>query len=187
MSRFVPTFKAPSSDVVKKFVNKVAAIDRLLVLTGAGVSTESGLPDYRSEKIGLFERSNYRPVTIQEFMASESARKRFWSRNFLAWPKYSRAKCNKAHFTIASWERSDKFVWLITQNVDGLHAKAGSTLLTELHGCGHRVRCMQCDDVTSREEHQRTLEKLNAEWMKVNVPGEIAPDGDVEVEEGAHE
>ncbi|VDM54555.1 unnamed protein product [Angiostrongylus costaricensis] len=206
---FALTKYPPSSDVVKKFVNKVAAIDRLLVLTGAGVSTESvsllinlacglfyyyskttlpeGLPDYRSEKIGLFERSNYRPVTIQEFMASESARKRFWSRNFLAWPRYSRAKCNKAHFTVASWERSDKFVWLITQNVDGLHMKAGSTLLTELHGCGHRVRCMQCNDVTSREEHQRALEKLNAEWMKVNVPGEMAPDGDVEVDEGAHE
>ncbi|KAJ1356771.1 hypothetical protein KIN20_014557 [Parelaphostrongylus tenuis] len=76
---------------------------------------------------------------------------------------------------------------LITQNVDGLHTKAGSTLLTELHGCGHRVRCMQCNEVTSREEHQLTLEKLNAEWMKVNVPGEIAPDGDVEIQEGAHE
>ncbi|KAJ1360732.1 hypothetical protein KIN20_019776 [Parelaphostrongylus tenuis] len=186
-SRFVPTFKAPSSDVVKKFIDKVSAIDRLLVLTGAGISTESGLPDYRSEKIGLFERYNYRPVTIQEFVASESARKRYWSRNFLAWPSYSQAKCNTTHFTIASWERSEKFVWLITQNVDGLHTKAGSTMLSELHGCGRRVKCMQCGDITNREELQPTLEKLNAEWVRANVPGGIASDSDVVIEEGAHE
>lgn len=187
MSRFVPAFKSPNPDVIKKFIDKVADIDRLLVLTGAGVSTESGIPDYRSEKIGLFERSNHRPITIQEFVQSESARKRYWSRNFLAWPNFSRAQCNSAHFAIASWERSSKFVWLITQNVDGLHAKAGSTLLTELHGCGHRVKCMNCGDLTKREDHQSRMEELNSEWMKVNVAGEMAPDGDVQLEEGAHE
>ncbi|KAK6041733.1 transcriptional regulator, Sir2 family [Cooperia oncophora] len=160
LSRFVPAFKPPSSDQIKRFVDQVASIDRLLVLTGAGVSTASGIPDYRSEKIGLFERSNHRPITIQEFLGSESARKRYWSRNFLAWPNFSRAKCNEAHRAIASWERSDKFVWLITQNVDGLHAK---------------------------EDHQTRLEELNAEWMRTHVAGEIAPDGDVELEEGAHE
>ncbi|KAK6024307.1 transcriptional regulator, Sir2 family [Ostertagia ostertagi] len=121
LSRFVPSFRPPSPDQIKKFIDQVASIDRLLVLTGAGVSTESGIPDYRSEKVGLYERSNHRPITIQEFLGSESARKRYWSRNFLAWPNFSRATCNAAHRAIASWERSDKFVWLITQNVDGLH------------------------------------------------------------------
>ncbi|KJH51988.1 transcriptional regulator, Sir2 family [Dictyocaulus viviparus] len=181
MYRFVPAYKIPDSDMVKKFIDKVAAIDRLLVLTGAGI------PDYRSEKTGLFARSNHRPITIQEFMACESARKRYWCRNFLAWPTFSRAICNKAHLAIASWERSEKFVWLITQNIDALHTKAGSTLLSELHGCGHRVKCMECGDVTGRAEHQSRLQKLNAEWSKINLPGEIAPDGDVEIEEGVHE
>ncbi|VDL62738.1 unnamed protein product [Nippostrongylus brasiliensis] len=187
MARFVPAFQHPKPDLVKKFIDKVASIDRLLVLTGAGVSTESGIPDYRSEKIGLFERSNHRPITIQDFLASESSRKRYWSRNFLAWPNFSRAQCNAAHRAIASWERSNKFVWLITQNVDGLHAKAGSTLLTELHGCGHRVRCLDCGDITPREEHQSRMAELNKEWMEVHVAGELAPDGDVQLEDGAHE
>ncbi|WKX95178.1 hypothetical protein Q1695_011994 [Nippostrongylus brasiliensis] len=160
MARFVPAFQHPKPDLVKKFIDKVASIDRLLVLTGAGVSTESGIPDYRSEKIGLFERSNHRPITIQDFLASESSRKRYWSRNFLAWPNFSRAQCNAAHRAIASWERSNKFVWLITQNVDGLHAK---------------------------EEHQSRMAELNKEWMEVHVAGELAPDGDVQLEDGAHE
>ncbi|KAK6739019.1 hypothetical protein RB195_020852 [Necator americanus] len=186
-TRFVPTFKSPSSDVVKRFVDKVASIDKLLVLTGAGMSTESGIPDYRSEKVGLYERSNHRPITIQEFLATESARKRYWSRNFLAWPNFSRARCNAAHRAIASWERSSKFVWLVTQNVDGLHTQAGSEMVSELHGCGHRVRCMNCGDLTSRQSLQPIMEELNSEWMKENVAGEIAPDGDVELADGAHE
>ncbi|KAK5969924.1 NAD-dependent protein deacetylase [Trichostrongylus colubriformis] len=187
LSRFVPAFQPPSSDLIKKFIDHVASIDRLLVLTGAGVSTESGIPDYRSKGIGLFERSNQRPITIQEFVSTESARKRYWSRNFLAWPNFSSAQCNAAHRAIASWERSNKFVWLITQNVDGLHAKAGSNLLTELHGCGLRVKCMDCGDLTKREDHQSRMEKLNAEWMKEHIAGEIRPDGDVDLPEGAHE
>ncbi|PIO73566.1 transcriptional regulator, Sir2 family [Teladorsagia circumcincta] len=85
---------------------------------------------------------------------------RYWSRNFLAWPNFSRATCNAAHRAIASWERSDKFVWLITQNVDGLHTK---------------------------EDHQSRMEELNADWMKEHAGGELRPDGDVELEEGAHE
>ncbi|XGW07784.1 hypothetical protein V3C99_010717 [Haemonchus contortus] len=187
LSRFVPSFQPPSPDLIKKFIDQVAAIDKLLVLTGAGVSTESGIPDYRSEKIGLFERTNYRPVTIQEFLASESARKRYWSRNFLAWPKFSSAQCNEAHRAIASWERSKKFVWLITQNVDGLHAKAGSHMLTELHGCSLRVKCLGCGEITDRADHQPRMEELNAEWMKVNFAGDLAPDGDSILTPGAEQ
>ncbi|VDM78168.1 unnamed protein product [Strongylus vulgaris] len=144
-SRFVPSFTSPNSDVVKTFIDKVAAVEKLLVLTGAGMSTESGIPDYRSEKIGLYERSNRRPITIQEFLATDSAKKKYWSRNFLAWPNFSRAKCNAAHRAVASWERS------------------------------------------SKASLQPILEDLNKEWMKVNVAGEIAPDGDVELADGAHE
>ncbi|PIO73565.1 transcriptional regulator, Sir2 family [Teladorsagia circumcincta] len=146
-----------------------------------------GIPDYRSEKVGLYERTDYRPVTIQEFLGSESARKRYWSRNFLAWPNFSRATCNAAHRAIASWERSDKFVWLITQNIDGLHSKAGSNMLTELHGCGLRVKCMGCGEMTKREDLQPRMEELNADWMKAVTAGKVRPDGDVELEEGAHE
>uniref|UniRef100_A0A1I7X488 Deacetylase sirtuin-type domain-containing protein n=1 Tax=Heterorhabditis bacteriophora TaxID=37862 RepID=A0A1I7X488_HETBA len=158
--RFVPACKPLNSDALNKLIGILADIDKLLILTGAGLSTESGIPDYRSKKVGLYERSTHKPTTHQEFMNSEKARRRFWARNFLAWPSFSRAKCNPAHFAIASWERSDRFTWLITQNVDGLHQK---------------------------EEYQNRLFDLNPNWMDKNSPGDIAPDGDVNIAEGADE
>ncbi|PAV80735.1 hypothetical protein WR25_03329 [Diploscapter pachys] len=186
-SRFIPECAKIDAGQIKRFVNLVSTVDRLLVLTGAGISTESGIPDYRSPKIGLYERSNHRPMMHQDFMKSAASRRRYWARNFLAWPNFSKAVCNETHLTLAKWEASDRFTWLITQNVDGLHTKAGSAMLSELHGCGHRVRCMSCHSIISRQDYQISLAAANPHWTTKEGPGELKPDGDIHIEPGAEE
>lgn len=182
--RFVPECIAPGKEVVNKFLDVLHGIDRLVVLTGAGISTESGIPDYRSEKVGQYARTDHRPIEHQDFMRSEKWRRRYWARNTVAWPRFSSSKPNATHYAIASWEASDKFTWLITQNVDGLHSRAGSTMVTELHGCGHRVKCMNCERLYPREEVQKWIMEANPDWMVTEI-GELAPDGDVPISEHA--
>ena len=159
-SRFIPAFKPVPQAIIRDFLSTISGIDRLLVMTGAGISTESGIPDYRSKNVGLYARSNRRPMTIQEFLASEHNRKRYWSRNYVAWPKFGSAPCNDTHWKLSEWEKDERwgtrglprsyaifslrFLWLITQNVDGLHGLAGSEKVTELHGCSRSVKCLQC-------------------------------------------
>ncbi|GMT32668.1 hypothetical protein PFISCL1PPCAC_23965, partial [Pristionchus fissidentatus] len=184
-TRFVPSFIRPSEKEIRQFLSELGNVDRLFVMTGAGISTESGIPDYRSAVVGQYARTNHRPVTHQEFMSSEHTRKRFWARNFLAWPRFRDAQPNETHRSIAKWERSDRFHWLVTQNVDGLHTKAGSSRQTELHGCGHRVKCMECDHTMSRADLQSLFSSLNPLWTSMESPGELNPDGDVTIEEGA--
>ncbi|KAL3123525.1 hypothetical protein niasHT_006604 [Heterodera trifolii] len=161
--RFVPTTNGIDGKAFDKFQEHFSRVDKLVVMTGAGISTES------------------------EFMGSEWWRRRYWARNFLAWPRFSAAQCNVTHRTMARWEHSDpnRFFWLITQNVDGLHAKAGSQRLTELHGCGHAVRCMKCGDKYAREQMQCWLNELNASWdgNALAEQLELRPDGDVDVPE----
>lgn len=140
-----------SREISTKFVPKVGAVQaseedlsrleefitnskRLLVLTGAGVSTESGIRDYRSEGIGLYEISNQRPILHDDFLKKPLRRHRYWARNFAGWPIFSNKKPNKTHFSLAEMEARGKIHWLVTQNVDGLHMKAGSLCVTELHG-----------------------------------------------------
>ncbi|GMT04679.1 hypothetical protein PENTCL1PPCAC_26853 [Pristionchus entomophagus] len=185
VSRFVPSFARPSENEIRQFIRELGNADRLFVMTGAGISTESGIPDYRSAVVGQYARTNHRPVTHQEFLSSEHTRQRFWARNFLAWPRFRDAQPNETHRSIAKWERSDRFHWLVTQNVDGLHTKAGSSQQTELHGCGHRVKCMECDYTMSRDELQSMLSSLNPLWTGMESPGELNPDGDVTIEDGA--
>ncbi|CAI5454052.1 unnamed protein product [Caenorhabditis angaria] len=186
MSKFVPKSGIVNKQLVKKFANQLGNHEKLLVITGAGISTESGIPDYRSEGVGLYARSNHRPIIHSNFMKSADVRQRYWARNFLAWPNFSQAKCNSNHYEVANWELSDRFTWLITQNVDGLHLKAGSKMVTELHGSGSYVRCMECDYVEHRDDLQKRMLEKNAQFMeKYTNPGEMAPDGDVMIEAGA--
>ncbi|CAB3400768.1 unnamed protein product [Caenorhabditis bovis] len=186
MSRFVPQSKLVDEKLVRRFANELGYVEKLLVLTGAGISTESGIPDYRSKDVGLYARSNHKPVQHIDFMKSANVRRRYWARNYLAWPVFGNAKCNRNHYEIAQWENSERFVWLITQNVDGLHVKAGSKMITELHGSGRFVRCMRCDYHEKRDNYQRLLEELNPGFMqKYTNPGEMAPDGDVMLEPDA--
>ncbi|KAL3073369.1 hypothetical protein niasHS_015395 [Heterodera schachtii] len=183
--RFVPTTNGIDGKAFDKFQEHFSRIDKLVVMTGAGISTESGIPDYRSKLSGRYRE--HRPITYQEFMGSEWWRRRYWARNFLAWPRFSAAQCNVTHRTMARWEHNDpnRFLWLITQNVDGLHAKAGSQRLSELHGCGHAVRCMKCGDKYAREQMQCWLNELNASWdgNALAEQLELRPDGDVDVPE----
>ncbi|MFH4982668.1 hypothetical protein AB6A40_009377 [Gnathostoma spinigerum] len=184
VSRFVPESIVPSKSILKKMSDVLMGVDRFVVLTGAGVSTESGIPDYRSAKVGQYARSGYKPVEFADFMSSERWRQRYWARNYVAWPRFSSAECNINHRTIAKWEQSDRFVWLITQNVDGLHLRAGSKLVTELHGSGHRVKCMSCGAIFPRTEVQQWIRDLNKDWLVTEI-GEMAPDGDVPIPEKA--
>src|SRR3982750_3446339 len=120
---------------------------RLAVLTGAGVSTGSGIPDYRDEQ---GEWKHARPVEFRPFMTDPKVRQRYWSRSIVGWPIMSRAMPNEAHRALARLEDSGLVQVLITQNVDGLHSAAGSRTVIDLHGRLDVVRCMRNDQTLSR-------------------------------------
>jgi NAD-dependent SIR2 family protein deacetylase len=154
---------------------------RLAVLTGAGVSTSSGIPDYRDEQ-GEWKRA--RPVEFRPFMTKPEVRQRYWSRSTVGWPIISRAQPNDAHRAIARLEALGFVSLVITQNVDGLHEAAGSRNVIDLHGRLHDVRCMECGASFSRAEMQQRLLEGNPSW--VDVEARVAPDGDVDLESRDH-
>ena len=149
---------------------------KLLVLTGAGISTDSGIPDYRGE--GRVARH---PMTYDVFMSSVDARIRYWSRSFVGWSRIGQAKPNAGHIALANAERAGRLEYLITQNVDGLHQAAGAKNVVDLHGRLDRVICMNCKQQISRIEMDRLLSKLNPNVRK-DVTVEFTPDGDAEIE-----
>ena len=154
----------------------------VFVLTGAGVSTESGIPDYRSEGVGLYARSKRRPMSYTDFLRNEANRKRYWARSYVGWTLYRQYEPNATHRVLSQFEtRYNMFHWLVTQNVDALHLKAGSLKVTELHGSLHRVICLTCGATTPREKVQSLIADVNNGWR--GTAGELAPDGDVTVSE----
>jgi NAD-dependent SIR2 family protein deacetylase len=150
---------------------------RWFVLTGAGVSTDSGIPGYRDDA-GQWQRKP--PVTVQEFLRSETARKRYWARSMTGWPMLARAHPNAAHLALVHLESARQLQMLVTQNVDGLHQRAGSAGVVELHGNVGRVICLDCGADHSREALQRTLEADNPEFIAAAAT--LAPDGDADRE-----
>lgn len=157
---------APVTDPISnaqlaELVNFVTGCKRLLVLTGAGCSTESNIPDYRGPK-GAYS-TGFQPMTHQQFMATEERRARYWARSFAGWHEFAAVQPNRAHYALAQMQRMGWAQDIITQNVDRLHHKAGSKEIIELHGTTHRVICMSCKKITPREEFQRELEGLNPE------------------------
>lgn len=154
LKSFIPKHCVVDSDKLTSLNEFLEVSKRLLVLTGAGISTQSGIPDYRSETVGLYARTSRRPVQFQEFARSPSARQRYWARNYVGWPQFSSFLPNIAHETLSCWETAGRLHWLVTQNVDALHTKAGSTQLTELHGCTHRIKCLDCNNTMSRYDPQ---------------------------------
>lgn len=130
---------------------------RLFVLTGAGVSTDSGIPAYRDTD-GRWTRVP--PVRIDEFLGTEEGRCRYWRRSMMSWPLLGRARPNVAHAALAELEALGHVSQLVTQNVDGLHQRAGSANVIELHGNAHRVRCLDCAALHSRAAIQQTLERF---------------------------
>lgn len=135
---FVPASRSIDPSDLERLQAFISRAQRLFVITGAGLSTESGIPDYRSEGVGLYARTDRRPMQHMEFVRSAKSRQRYWARNYMGWPQFSSHRPNSAHLALRDWEAQGKVHWLVTQNVDALHAKAGHQRFTELHGCTHR-------------------------------------------------
>ncbi|MGW4228004.1 NAD-dependent protein deacetylase [Streptomyces sp. NPDC004980] len=148
----------------------------VLVLSGAGISTESGIPDYRGEDGSL---GRHTPMTYQDFTAGAQARRRYWARSHLGWRTFGRARSNAGHRAVAAFGRHGLLSGVITQNVDGLHQAAGSQGVVELHGSLDRVVCLSCGAFSPRRELARRLEEANAGFAP--VPAAVNPDGDADL------
>ncbi|MFE9880848.1 NAD-dependent protein deacetylase [Streptomyces sp. NPDC005784] len=148
----------------------------VLVLSGAGISTESGIPDYRGPSGSL---SRHTPMTYQDFTASAQARRRYWARSHLGWRTFGRARPNDGHRAVAAYGRHGLLSGVITQNVDGLHQAVGSEGVVELHGGLDRVVCLSCGASSPRRELARQLEKANPAFEPVAAA--INPDGDADL------
>jgi NAD-dependent SIR2 family protein deacetylase len=146
----------------------------LVVLTGAGLSTDSGIPDYRGP--GSPARA---PMTYQEFVATPEAQQRYWARSHLGWQRMGRAQPNPGHHALASLDPG----LLITQNVDGLHEAAGSRSLVALHGRVADVVCLSCRTTSSRAALEAELDALNPGWLERHGWVESRPDGDVDLDD----
>jgi len=152
---------------------------RLFILTGAGCSTPSGIPDYRDAD-GQWKRP--RPVTYQAFMREENTRRRYWARSLIGWRRILDARPNGAHRALARLEATGRIELLLTQNVDRLHQAAGTTHVIDLHGRIDRVRCTNCGVRSPRSGLQRELRRLNPGWSDLEAPE--APDGDADLSDG---
>jgi NAD-dependent SIR2 family protein deacetylase len=150
---------------------------RLFVLTGAGCSTRSGIPDYRDTD-GQWKRAQ--PVTYQAFMGEEKTRRRYWARSLIGWRRIRQARPNDAHRALARLEAMGRCELLLTQNVDRLHQAAGSTQVIDLHGRIDLVRCMDCERRSPRDELQDELGRMNGDWLDLDATE--APDGDADLE-----
>jgi NAD-dependent SIR2 family protein deacetylase len=150
---------------------------RLLVLTGAGCSTDSGIPDYR-DVTGAWKRQT--PVEFAPFMRDPVVRCRYWARSLIGWRSFGAAAPNAAHHALAAVERAGHITLLVTQNVDGLHQAAGSQRVLDLHGRLDAVVCMTCRRIVSRADWQQQLVELNGAWLELEAP--VAPDGDADLE-----
>ncbi|MGL4255079.1 Sir2 family NAD-dependent protein deacetylase [Microbacterium sp.] len=151
----------------------VLAGRRIAVLTGAGVSTDSGIPDYRGK--GAPVRT---PMTAEQFLSSEAARRRYWVGSHLGWRAFAAAEPNPGHRAIAQLEQSGVATGVVTQNVDGLHVRAGSRRVVELHGTMRRVFCTHCGQVFDRRDLAARVETDNP-WITVPDSVALGPDGDV--------
>jgi NAD-dependent SIR2 family protein deacetylase len=147
----------------------------IVALTGAGISTDSGIPDYRGE--GAPRRT---PMTIQQFVGEERARKRYWAGSHLGWQRFHAAQPNRGHRALVDLESSGILTGVITQNVDGLHTRAGSRRVVPLHGSMDRVVCLNCGQVFAREDISAAIDAANP-WLETPDAVVTAPDGDAEV------
>ncbi|WP_430390932.1 NAD-dependent protein deacetylase [Dyella sp. 20L07] len=155
----------------------IEAHPRLFVLTGAGCSTDSGIPDYRDTN-GGWKRPQ--PVTYQAFMGEPATRQRYWARSLVGWRRFGRAQPNATHHALARLEQQGRVTTLLTQNVDGLHQAAGHRQVIDLHGRLDEVRCMACARRLPRDTFQRELVRLNPAWAQLDASD--APDGDADLD-----
>ena len=171
-----------------QLASRIAELRQLLasggvfVLSGAGVSTDSGIPDYRDERGAWKGRA---PIQYRDFVASEAVRKRYWARSMLGFPLMDCAQPNEAHHALAKLERQSRVSLLLTQNVDGLHHRAGSDSVVDLHGRLDQVRCLGCGALSARAELQSELVARNPGFARANAI--VKPDGDAELSDVDYE
>lgn len=149
---------------------------RLFILTGAGCSTESGIPDYRDASGGWKRPA---PITLQVFLGDTAARHRYWARSMIGWRSFGKSAPNAAHHALAQLEAAGRVQLLVTQNVDGLHQAAGSSQVVDLHGRLDQVRCLSCERRMPRSHLQQVLEAANPAWLALEAAA--APDGDADL------
>lgn len=151
----------------------------IAVLTGAGVSTDSGIPDYRGEGAPM-----RKPMTFQQFLGDLEYRKRFWAGSHLGWKRFDSAEPNAGHRALVKLEVAGLVDGVITQNVDGLHSRAGSLKVVDLHGTMDQVRCLTCGQFFARASIAERIGRDNA-WLESPDAVELSPDGDVLVRDAA--
>lgn len=180
------TYPHPDEPLPEHVERQVRAVHRLLdgrkvvVLTGAGVSTESGIPDYRSPEALKKPR---RPIQGPEFVTSAALRKRYWARAMAGWESFRAAQPSASHHALAALERRGRTTALITQNVDRLHHAAGSQRVIELHGALAEVVCLACGTMEDRDALQRRMRHENPRWLDGPTP--MAPDGDADLDDAS--
>lgn len=165
---------APALDAAERLL----AGRRIAVLTGAGVSTDSGIPDYR----GAGAPARRSPMQFSTFLGDERARKRYWAGSHLGWEHFSSVEPNAGHRAVAELEQRGVVTGVITQNVDGLHARAGSHRVVELHGAMRRVNCLVCGQTFARADIAARMARENP-WLGEPGAVQTGPDGDVEIEQ----
>ena len=173
----IPLRPQPVSEAAAALAEFIRRYPRLFVLTGAGVSTDSGIPDYRDGE-GAWKRGQ--PVQHQDFMSSETTRRRYWGRSLIGWPVIRNARPNPAHFQVAALEGLGLTTQVVTQNVDRLHQRAGTRDVVDLHGRADQTVCMNCGFQCSRDEVHDRCHDLNPHFR--HFTAEAAPDGDAELE-----
>lgn len=168
----------PAPEGTLEALVELLAGKRVVALTGAGLSTDSGIPDYRSP--GARPRT---PIHGPAFARDAAVRARYWARSLLGWPLLSRAAPNVAHLALVRLERAGRLTSVLTQNVDGLHQAAGSARVLELHGAVREVRCLGCGAREARSAVQSRLEAENPQLATARAAA--APDGDAELSDAA--
>jgi NAD-dependent SIR2 family protein deacetylase len=174
----------PTTDTESDALRMLVARGRVLVLSGAGLSTESGIPDYR----GPDGHRRVTPMQFAEFMGSSEARRRYWARSYIGWQRFSRAEPNTGHRAVARLQQAGLVEAVVTQNVDGLHQAAGAVDVVELHGNLDEVVCLTCGDRTGRVDLHHHLAEANPGFVDLvlgvapdgsRVTRQIRPDGDI--------
>jgi NAD-dependent deacetylase sirtuin 4 len=181
----IPKVDPVEQHTIDELARFISDKKQLLVITGAGCSTESGIPDYRGPN-GSYSKG-HKPVQYGDFVKNYTTRQRYWARNMLGWHFFKSLQPNRAHAALSELEKMNKLNYLITQNVDNLHQKAGNTKVLELHGTNYRVVCISCSATEPRASYQERLLQANPKFYSQEVLTRVdddrasRPDGDAEL------